>query len=126
MARWFRSNVGTILSEESARVLEDGRAVGTLEASYAERLVPGDRFVLDGRALEVRRLEGSIVHARPSGGEPSLPRWTSDRQSLSLELAAELAEARAEAAPPARRGRVPGAGRLAGRGSWRSTRPPPP
>jgi ATP-dependent Lhr-like helicase len=98
VARWFRSNVGTITSEESVRVLEEGVAVGTLEASYAERLAPGDRFVLDGRALEVRRLEGSIVHARPSGGEPNLPRWTSDRQSLSAELAGELAAFRAETA----------------------------
>jgi ATP-dependent helicase Lhr and Lhr-like helicase len=96
--RWFRSNVGTICSEESVRVLEDGSAVGTLEASYAERLSVGDRFVLDGRALEVRRLEAAIVHARPSGGEPSLPRWTSDRQSFSPELAAELAGFRVELA----------------------------
>ncbi len=98
VARWFRGNVGTIASEESVRVLEEGVAVGTLEASYAERLVPGDRFVLDGRALEVRRLEPAIVHARPGGGEPSLPRWTSDRQSLSSELAVELSAFRAEAA----------------------------
>ncbi len=98
VARWFRLNVGTILSEESVRVVADGRAVGSLEAAYAERLVPGDRFVLDGRSLEVRRLEGSVVHARVSGGEPSLPRWTSDRQSLSSELASELAALRAEAA----------------------------
>src|SRR5262249_36130932 len=65
---------------------------------YAERLTPGDRFVLDGRALEVQRLEGGIVHARAGGAEPNLPRWTSDRQSLSSELASELAAFRAEAA----------------------------
>jgi ATP-dependent Lhr-like helicase len=98
VARWFRTNVGTICSEESVRVLEDGVAVGTLEASYAERLAAGDRFVLDGRSLEVRRIEGAIVHARPAGGEPSLPRWTSDRQSFSPELASELAGFRAETA----------------------------
>jgi ATP-dependent Lhr-like helicase len=61
-------------------------------------LVAGDRFVLDGRALEARRLEGSILIARPTGGEPSLPRWTSDRQTLSSELAWELAEFRVQAA----------------------------
>ncbi len=98
VARWFWSNVGTIHSEESVRVLEGGVAVGTLEASYAERLLPGDRFVLDGRALEARRLEGSILVARPTAGEPSLPRWTSDRQTLSSELAWELAKFRVNAA----------------------------
>jgi len=94
--RWFWSNVGTIHSEEAVRVLENRVAVGTLESAYAERLVPGDRFVLDGRALEVSRLDCSILHARPAGGEPSLPRWTSDRQSLSFELARELVDFRTE------------------------------
>jgi ATP-dependent helicase Lhr and Lhr-like helicase len=97
VARWFWSNVGTIYSEESVPVLDRGVAVGTLEAAYAERLVPGDRFVLDGRTLEARRLETAFVHARPAAGEPNLPRWTSDRQSLSPELAHELAAFRAEA-----------------------------
>ena len=98
VARWFWSNVGTIYSEEVVRVMEAGVAVGTLEAAYAERLIRGDRFVLDGRALEFRRLVKSSLVARPSHGESSLPRWTSDRQSLSFELATELAGFRAEAA----------------------------
>jgi len=98
VARWFWTNVGTIYSEEVVRVMEGGVAVGTLEAAYAERLIPGDRFVLDGRALEFRRLVKSSLVARPSRGEPRLPRWTSDRQSLSFELATELAVFRAEAA----------------------------
>src|SRR5262249_28326791 len=92
------SNVGTIYSEETVRVIEQGVAVGTLEAAYAERLVAGDRFVLDGRALEFRRLVKSSLDARPSRGESSLPRWTSERQSLSLELATQLAAFRAQAA----------------------------
>jgi ATP-dependent Lhr-like helicase len=96
--RWFRSNVGTITSEESVRVCVDDETIGTLEGNYAERLQQGDRFVLDGRALQFDRLDGLVVHARPSGGEPDLPRWTSDRQGLSAELAAELAEFRYRAA----------------------------
>ncbi len=96
--RWFRSNVGTIHSEPSLRVHAEGRAVGTLEASYAERLVSGDRFVLDGRVFQFHRLRQSTVEVRPVQGDPNLPRWTSDRQSLSSELATELAEFRTEAA----------------------------
>ncbi|HMB08606.1 MAG TPA: DEAD/DEAH box helicase [Isosphaeraceae bacterium] len=96
--RWFWTNVGTITSEESVRVLADGIEVGTLEGAYAERLQAGDRFVLDGRALEFRRLEGTIVHARGADGEPNLPRWSSDRQALSAELALDLARFRDEAA----------------------------
>ena len=95
--RWFWSNVGTISSEESVRVQVDGQAIGTLEGAYAERLQAGDRFVLDGRALEFRRMEGLTVHAKASGGEPNLPRWSSDRQGLSAELARDLARFRARA-----------------------------
>ncbi len=97
--RWFWSNVGTITSEESVRVQLDAQAIGSLEGAYAERLQPGDRFVLDGRALEFKRLDGLVVHATAaSSGEPNLPRWTSDRQGLSAELARDLAAFRAEAA----------------------------
>ena len=98
VSRWLRSNIGTITSEESVRVMADGVEIGTLEGAYAERLQPGDRFVLDGRSLEFRRLEGLTVHARAGGGEPSLPRWSSDRQSLTSELAREVAHFRDEAA----------------------------
>jgi len=98
VARWLRGNVGTITSEESVRVVADGLDLGTLEGAYAERLQPGDRFVLDGRSLEFQGLDGLTVRARPSGGEPNLPRWSSDRQALSAELALELAAFRVEAA----------------------------
>jgi ATP-dependent Lhr-like helicase len=97
--RWLWTNLGTIRSEESAQVLENGVAVGTLDGAYAERLAPGDRFVLDGRCLEVRRREGGVIHVRAAGpSEGVLPIWHSDRQSLSGELATELAGFRAEAA----------------------------
>jgi ATP-dependent Lhr-like helicase len=102
--RWFRSNVGTIASEESVRVLVEGHVVGTLDGSYAERLQPGDRFVLDGRALAFRRLDGLTAHAQPTGDDPNLPRWSSDRQALSPDLAALLADFRSRAAAIAREG----------------------
>ena len=98
VVRWFWGNVGTITSEESCRVVADGTPIGSVEAAYAERLQAGDKFVLDGRALEFRRIEGSVVHARASGGDPNLPRWSSDRQGLSPELARDVAAFRAEAA----------------------------
>lgn len=98
VVRWFWGNVGTITSEESCRVVADGTPVGTVEAAYAERLQAGDKFVLDGRSLEFRRIEGTVVHARSSGGEPNLPRWSSDRQGLSPEVAREVAAFRGEAA----------------------------
>ncbi|WP_337177726.1 DEAD/DEAH box helicase [Paludisphaera sp.] len=96
--RWLWGNVGTIHAEESVAVIADGASVGTVEGAYAERLSAGDRFVLDGRTLEFRRLEGAVLHAKLVGGEAgALPVWHSDRQALSTELAAELAAFRSEA-----------------------------
>ncbi len=95
--RWFWSNVGTITSEESIRVLVDGQTVGSLEGAYAERLQVGDRFVLDGRSLEFQRIEDLVVHANRSREEAKLPRWSSDRQGLSADLARDLARFRVEA-----------------------------
>ena len=97
VVRWFWSNVGTINSEESVKVVVDGVEVGSIEGAYAERLQSGDRFVLDGRCLEFRRLEGFSALSKVSGGEPSLPLWTSDRQSLTANLARELSAFRREA-----------------------------
>jgi ATP-dependent helicase Lhr and Lhr-like helicase len=89
--RWLWRNIGTICSEESVSVLAGGIAVGTLEATFAERLQVGDRFVLDGQALEFRRLDGLVVHSRVAQGDPDLPRWSSDRLGLSPALAREVA-----------------------------------
>lgn len=98
VARSLRANVGTITTEASVRVVVEDRVLGTLEEAYAARLQPGDRFVLDGRSLEFRRWEGRTVEARAVSAEPQLPRWSSDRQSLSPELAMELARFREAAA----------------------------
>ncbi len=95
--RWFHANVGTITSEESVRVLAGGAEVGTLEGAYAERLQPGDRFVLDGRSWSFVSRDGGVVIARRAAGDPDLPRWSSDRQGLSTELALDLARFREEA-----------------------------
>ncbi len=82
--RWFWGNVGTITSEESVRVV-----VGGL-----------DRLARGAYAGDYRREIGSCSTAdqpspstlkqlhRPgasAGGEADLPRWTSDRQSLSAD-----------------------------------------
>jgi ATP-dependent helicase Lhr and Lhr-like helicase len=96
--RWFRTNVGTITSEENVQVMVDGAPIGTIEGAYAERLQRGDRFLLDGRPLALLRLEGNRVYAKQTTGDSALPRWTSDRQGLSAELALDLSRFRTEAA----------------------------
>src|SRR5207249_9766619 len=54
-ARIVRRNLGTILADEPKPVrLADGTPIGTVDEPYADRLQPGDRFLLDGRCLEFR------------------------------------------------------------------------
>ena len=98
--RWLWQNVGTISSEETVRVVADDQAVGAVESAYAERLAPGDKFVLDGRAFAVKGLDGLVLHVAPTGStdDLELPRWSSDRQSLSAELARDLAAFRDDGA----------------------------
>src|SRR5262249_32538312 len=50
MARLLRRNLGTILTEETRQVrLTDGPSIGQVDEIFADRLQPGDRFLLDGR-----------------------------------------------------------------------------
>ena len=88
--RWFRMNCGTIYSEESLVVMSGGRRIGQLEQPYADRLQPGDRFCLDGRTLEFKRIDQNIIVARDTGGDSMMPQWTSERPGLSAALAKEL------------------------------------
>lgn len=95
--RWFWQNVGTIHAEETVDVVAGDFGRGTVEASFAESLQPGDRFLLDGRSLQFRKLDGSTLLARETATDATIPRWSSDRQSLSPLLAERIAAFRAEA-----------------------------
>src|SRR5205814_3464855 len=106
-ARLLRRNLGTILAEEAVPVLlagvpdaggepdeerpsPAGRPVGQVDQAFADRLQPGDRFLLDGRCLEFRRAEGGALLVEEVGGRPAVPRWGGDGWPLSTELARRL------------------------------------
>ena len=128
MVRWFRSNVGTICSEESVRVLEDGAAVGTLEASYAERLAPGDRFVLDGRCAGGPPAGGRRSSMPASGRRRAEPAAMDQRSPVALARAgrASWPAFRAEAARRLGEEGTAAAPRLADRATLELEPGPPP
>ena len=98
-ARLLRRNLGTILAEEPRSVrLADETIIGEVEDRFAERLNPGDRFLLDGRCLEYRRNGESGLIVEEVLGRPQTPRWTADGWPLSLELARRLYLLRVRAA----------------------------
>jgi ATP-dependent Lhr-like helicase len=90
-AKLLRRNLGSILTDEPRAVrLADGSAVGEVEEPFAERLNPGDRFLLDGRCLEYRRAENQALLVEEVVGRPVVPRWGTDGWPLSAELARRL------------------------------------
>ncbi len=116
-ARLLRRNLGTILTEQACAVrlqLPDPGAdelprtslVGEVDQNYAERLEPGDRFVLDGRCLEVKRHETGAVMVDEVFGRPLIPRWLGSGVPMPAELARRLYLFRVEAAEALRDGEV--------------------
>src|SRR5258707_4244758 len=66
------------------------REIGQVDDQYADRLQPGDRFLLDGRCLEYRRTEGWDLLVDEVIGRPVTPRWYGSGLPISAELARHL------------------------------------
>ena len=109
-ARLLRRNLGTILAEERVTVMtpfsRDPEAsaeaswteIGNVDQAFADRLQPGDRFLLDGRCLEFRRREGAALYVDEVCGRPATPRWGGGGWAASTELARRLFLLREQAA----------------------------
>jgi ATP-dependent Lhr-like helicase len=127
-ARILRRNIGSIVSEGTRAVLlqrsevrgqksevgsqttdlrpltSDLWALGQVEEAFADRLEPGDRFLLDGRCLEYRGSDGSGLLVEEVVGRPVVPRWSGEGWPLSTELARRLFSFRVQAAEALRDG----------------------
>lgn len=104
-ARLLRRNLGTLQAAEDAIVQLLGEhpedtplVIGQLNPQYADRLKPGDRFLLDGRCLEFRSVQRGIVQVRQTMGNPGTPIWGGTGWPLSAELAQRLFILRLQAA----------------------------
>jgi ATP-dependent Lhr-like helicase len=125
-ARLLRRNLGTILAdpvyevwtESPARsaskggpclrygLVDDVERIGEVDRAFAERLRAGDRFLLDGRCLQVRSLrpEESRLLVDEVLGRPMVPRWGGEGWPLSTELAQRLYLLRVQSAETLRDG----------------------
>jgi ATP-dependent Lhr-like helicase len=112
-ARLLRRNLGTILAEPSREVrLADEQPVGSVDEAFADRLQPGDRFVLDGRCFEFKRQEDSALTVEEVAGRPRVPRWPGDGWPLGPDLARRVYLLRTQAAEALREGPAALAGLL--------------
>jgi ATP-dependent Lhr-like helicase len=111
-ARLLRRNIGTILADQTrlvclARETPEGETVssiGQVDEPFADRLQPGDRFVLDGRCLEFRRTQGRALIVAEAAGYSTPPRWQGPGWPLATELARRLYVLRTQAAEFLREG----------------------
>jgi len=94
----YYMNVGTIPDEAKIEVYTlDKRFIGTVEEEFAERLMPGDIFVLAGRTYEFKKSRGNRIYVEPKeGAKPTIPAWFSEMLPLSFDLALDVQRFRRE------------------------------
>ncbi|WP_297497146.1 ATP-dependent helicase [Thermococcus sp.] len=94
----YYMNTGTIPDEAKIRVYTmDKRMIGTVEEEFAERLMPGDIFVLAGRTYEFVKSRGNRIYVvSREGARPTIPAWFSEMLPLSFDLALDIQRFRRE------------------------------
>ncbi len=94
----YYMNVGTIPDESAIAVFtRSNKFVGKIEEEFAEKLKPGDRFVLGGKVYEFVYARGAKVYVDPAEGQrPTIPAWFSEMLPLAYELALDIERARYE------------------------------
>ncbi|WP_324735769.1 DEAD/DEAH box helicase [Thermococcus sp. SY098] len=94
----YYMNTGTIPDEAKIEVYTlDKRFIGTVEEEFAERLMPGDIFVLAGRTYEFKKSRGNRIYVEPKeGAKPTIPAWFSEMLPLSFDLALDVQRFRKE------------------------------
>jgi ATP-dependent helicase Lhr and Lhr-like helicase len=98
-ARLLCRNLGTIITEDTCAIhlrdpIEEEQArtstVGEVDLSFAEKLNPGDRFVLDGRCLELKERNATTLIVDEVFGRPLAPRWLGTGVPMPNDLARRI------------------------------------
>lgn len=94
----YYTNTGTIPDEAMIRVVDkENHYIGKVEEEFAEKLMPGDRFVLGGKVYEFIGSRGSKIVVKKAFDElPTIPAWFSEQLPLSYDLALKINEFRKE------------------------------
>jgi Lhr-like helicase len=87
----YMTNIGTIPDETMVQVKINEHTIGSITEDFAERLKPGDIFVLGGEPYEFRFSRGMTAQVKTSAGRmPTVPNWISEMLPLSYDLAIEI------------------------------------
>jgi ATP-dependent Lhr-like helicase len=88
LARRHCAQIGTIVSDASINVqFQRGGRLGSVEESFLAKLLPGDTFVIGGKAVELVRMRDMTAWVRRAAATSAVvPRWMGGKLSLSGEL----------------------------------------
>lgn len=92
LKRIYRTNLGTI-PEEGQRVVrrsDDDQPLGAVTENFADNLKPGDRFLLEGKVLEIVRHEMEGIAVAEETGMPAYPHWQGGMWPLPHSLAERI------------------------------------
>jgi len=90
----YYTNIGTIAPDNNFLVFTpDGTLVGQLSSSFVSSLRNGDVFLLGGSTYRVSSVIGTRVNVSSATGyRPTIPSWTGEAMSRSVELSHEVLE----------------------------------
>ena len=88
----YYTNIGTIAPDNNYLVFtSDGTLVGQLSSSFVSSLRNGDVFLLGGSTYRVSSVIGTRVNVTSATGyRPTIPSWTGEANSRTLELSQEV------------------------------------
>ena len=87
--RYYR-NIGTISDDYQVKIVAKNRHLGRVEESFVASLQPGEAFVIGGRSVRIKSVQGDTATVEPAEGERvATPRWMGGKMSLTARLAAE-------------------------------------
>lgn len=90
-ARSYYLNAGVISSDYEMKIVSQRyRQIGAVEEAFIASLQPGEAFVIGGRAVRVKHIQGNTAVVEPAKGEQiKTPRWMGNKMPLTAQLAQE-------------------------------------
>ena len=97
-ARNYYLNVGVISSDYEMKIVSNRyRELGAVEEAFVASLQPNEAFVVGGRAVRVKHIQGNTAVVEPAQGEQiKTPRWMGNKMPLTAQLAEEELRLRRE------------------------------
>ncbi len=90
-ARSYYLNVGVISSDYEMKVVSHRyRHLGAVEEAFIASLQPNEAFVVGGKPVRVKHIQGNTAVVEPAQGEQiKTPRWMGNKMPLTAQLAQE-------------------------------------